>query len=280
MPLLRALTRVAAEIGGRLDDREVDDAKARAIGGLTRDPDGAVRVPHEAYASVPTREARVAVLREAIRQAARVVLIVPVVDAKTHVGRVAFDAPRVVLRALGVPAREPGDRLERGAFMHCFFDEEALRSEIAEAGLVVAARRGSTFVLERGAPLPEEPDDFARELVRAARLVRLADATRRGMSPERAIEHMRARGSREIARGPIGRARLRRAIGWVDALVPGGENCYRRVLLELALDAGAARETVVLGLDVGRTGHIAFEGREDMPFDVAFEIPAETRSGP
>ncbi|MBS2012477.1 MAG: hypothetical protein JST00_06305 [Deltaproteobacteria bacterium] len=280
MPLLRALTRVAAEAFGRLRDGEVDAARARAIEALTRDPDGAVRVPREAYASVPTREARVALLREASDRAERVVLVVPVVDAKTHLGRVAFDGPRVVLRALGIPAREPGDRLEHGAFVHCFFDEEALRSEIAEAGLVVAARRGSTFVLERGAPPPEEPDDFARELARATRLVWLADETRRTTSPERAIERMRERGRREIARGPIGRARLRRAIGWVDALVPGGENCYRRVLLELALDAGAARETVVLGLDVGRTGHIAFEGREDMPFDVAFEIPAEGRSGP
>jgi hypothetical protein len=86
---------------------------------------------------------------------------------------------------------------------------------------------------------------------------------------------MRARGATATARGPIGRARLRRAIGWVDALAPGGANCYRRALLEIALDAGAARETVVFGLDVGRTGHIAFEDREERTFDVSFAVPAE-----
>jgi hypothetical protein len=49
-------------------------------------------------------------------------------------------------------------------------------------------------------------------------------------------------------------------------------NCYRRTLVELALDAGAAHETLVFGLDVGKTGHVAFKDREDVAFDVTFEV--------
>jgi hypothetical protein len=60
----------------------------------------------------------------------------------------------------------------------------------------------------------------------------------------------------------------------VDVAAPGGPSCFRRVLLETALDAGAARETLIFGLDVGSTGHVAFAGREERSFDVSFEIPA------
>lgn len=274
MRVLRILTRLAGEIGGRVREGEVEEALAR-IGELAISDDGDVHLARGVYASVPTRAGRIELLRRAqARTRGRVVVVVPVVDARTHLGRIAFDAPRAVLRSLGLPVREGGDRIVDGAFVHCFFDEEQLLGELAEAGLVVVERRGSTFVLERGGAPAETADDLSSELARVSRVVRVADDVRRRESPERAIAAMRERGRREKARGPIGRARLRRAIGWVDALVPGGENCYRRVLVELALDAGAAEEAVVLGLDVGRTGHIAFEDREDMPFDVAFRLPA------
>jgi hypothetical protein len=49
------------------------------------------------------------------------------------------------------------------------------------------------------------------------------------------------------ARGPAARARLRRAIAWVDRCLPGG-GCYRRVMLEMALDPAAAREPFRIGL--------------------------------
>jgi hypothetical protein len=65
---------------------------------------------------------------------------------------------------------------------------------------------------------------------------------------------------------------LRRAIVSIDARYPGGGNCFRRVLVELALDAGAAEERLVFGLDIGKTGHVAFEGAEDATFDVAFTL--------
>jgi len=275
--VLRALTRLASEIGGRVREGEVDEALAR-IGDLAPAADGVVRLARGVYASIPARAGRIRLLRDAIERAdERVVLGVAVADARTHLGRIAFDAPRALLRAVGLPVREGGDRLVDGTFVHCFFDEEDLLREIADAGLVVVERRAFELVLARGAAPVEHPDDVATEMVRAGRLVAVADATRNGQPAERAIASMRSRGRKAKARGPIGRARLRRAIGWVDACVPGGENCYRRVLLELALDAGAAEEAVVLGLDVGKTGHIAFEHREEMPFDVAFRIEPDTR---
>jgi len=69
-------------------------------------------------------------------------------------------------------------------------------------------------------------------------------------------------------------------VGWTDALLPGSPSCYRRVLLEVALDGGAARETVVFGLDVGSTGHVAFENREERLFDVSFTIPPSSATRP
>jgi hypothetical protein len=54
------------------------------------------------------------------------------------------------------------------------------------------------------------------------------------------------------------RVQLKRVIAWIDAHLPGGGNCYRRSLLEVALDRGAASETFHMGLraDGGaRSGH-------------------------
>ena len=71
-------------------------------------------------------------------------------------------------------------------------------------------------------------------------------------------------------REPIARQRLRRAIRLVDRLIvpwqPEG-NCYRRALIELALDSGAAAEPLRIGLmatAAPRSGH-AWLGAEDGP---------------
>jgi hypothetical protein len=173
---------------------------------------------------------------------------------------------------LGLRVPEPGDRFPDGAFVHCFFDEEPLREEIHAAKLVVTQHHGESWTLRRGTPPREAPEPFRREIVRVARIVRELERSRLSDGPETIVRDCRARGSREKERGPIGRARLRRAIGWVDALSPRGPNCFRRTLLELALDAGAAREKLVFGLDVCRTGHVTFKGREDRTFDVVYEL--------
>lgn len=230
----------------------------------------------DVYRSIPSRAARIALLAEA-RAAARrhVVLRVVVSDEHSHLGRALVDAPRSLLKALGVDVAETGDRFGPVEYAHLFFDDEALLEEIDAAGLDVVLRRNATFVLRRreGAHAPERDlDPTAAEVLRVARLVALADRLRLRESPELAVRTMRERGSAERARGPIGRARLRRAIGFVDAALPGEPSCYRRTLLELGLDGAAARETIVFGLDVGRTGHVAFKDREERGFDVAFEI--------
>jgi hypothetical protein len=297
------LGRIVAELRTRPSRAEVDEALARLRvrrsegdarieragsdgAGVRleelRDREAAtVHLARGVYASVPTADGRVALLRAARRGARESVeLHVVVTDESSHLGRAVIDAPRRLLRLTGVPAAEPGDRFGPESFAHCFFDEEALVGEIARAGLVVASRSGFTFVLRdadvaRGEGSPEHAESFAVEVARVLRAVRSVDEGRKNEPPRRLLAATRARGAIARARGPIGRARLRRAIGWVDALLPGGASCYRRILLEIALDAGAARETVVFGLDVGSTGHVAFEGREERRFDVSFAIPAD-----
>jgi hypothetical protein len=210
-------------------------------------------------------------------------LHVHVGDERTHRGRIAFDLPRRLLRVVGVTRiAEPGVRRADGGWVHLFFDEEALRDEIASAGLAIERRQGSTFVLavapDRAPGEVAEP--FGKEVVAVLGVLRKVERERRERSPEEAVASARRRGEGASLRGPIGRARLLRAIGWVDAAMPGGGNCYRRTLLELSLDAGAARETIVFGLDVGRTGHVAFEGREDRTFDVAYAIGPRPAGSP
>ncbi len=53
------------------------------------------------------------------------------------------------------------------------------------------------------------------------------------------------------ARSPAARRRLKRLIGAVDRRLPGGQNCVRRALIEIALDGGAARERFFAGLQLG-----------------------------
>lgn len=302
---LSGLRRLIAELGAVSTARDTDEALARlrvrfegeAVAIIDASERGerlealaaacvdVVRIERDVYARVPTAEGRVRLLSLAERAArSNVELHVLVSDEKSHLGRLAIDAPRRLLRAVGVRAAEPGDRFGPARYVHCFFDEETLLAELHRARLVVSSRRGFVFSLRRAEAhderSPEErPEPFSAELTRVARRVREVDERRARDTPQHVLAELRARGVTAKERGPIGRARLRRAIGWVDAARPGGPNCYRRILLELALDAGAARETVVFGLDVGSTGHVAFEDREERTFDVAFSIPAPSRAG-
>lgn len=225
-----------------------------------------------AYAAIPTRAARVEALIAARRLATRhVVLDVRVASVGTHVGRVVRDWPRRLLRR-----GEPGDRVQDGVFVHAFFDDEALLEEIRAAGLFVVSREARRWVLAtRVDTTPSfwsqaEADSFWREVARVLAIVASVERERLRGAPEANVRAARKRGRQGQKRGAVGRARLVRAIGWVDALMK--ENCYRRVLLELSLDAGAAAERIVFSLDVGATGHVAFEGREDAGFDVAFTM--------
>jgi hypothetical protein len=65
-------------------------------------------------------------------------------------------------------------------------------------------------------------------------------------------------GERRRELSEVERVRLRRAIALVDARLPGGGNCYRRSLLQIALDPEAAREPFFMGLHAAggdRSGH-------------------------
>lgn len=289
--------RLLNELRGRNTEATVDAALASLFvivddsgATLTRraDPEGSgtplfpvppartarIRIMPGVYLETPTSSARVRMLEAASTLADRVEVHAPTVSTGTHRGRVAIDLPRRAARALGLDLAEPGDRFD-GRFAHVLFDDEAIIEEAARSGLGFVARRGSWVILERALPSTEEDAaPFAAELVRVLGVVREAERLRTGAPPERAAQTMRDRGARAPSRGPVGRARLRRAIGWVDAFHRGGPNCFRRTLAELGLDAGAARETLVFGLDVGRTGHVALKDSEDSAFDVAFEIPA------
>lgn len=117
------------------------------------------------------------------------------------------------------------------------------------------------------------PVRLVLELVRALREIRRAERLRSTRGPAEAVSLQRARG--RLRKRRADRRVLRRAITSVDARFPGGPNCFRRVLTELALDAGAAEDRLVFGLDVGKTGHVAFEGTEDATFDVAFALGPE-----
>lgn len=239
-----------------------------------------VRVEPRVYTETPTRGARVRLLEAASAIAPRVEVHAPTVSEGTYRGRLAIDLPRRAARALGLAVAEPGDRFD-GHFAHAFFDEEPVIEEAARAGLAFVARRGAWVILDRSdVRSVEVAASFGREVVRALALVREAERLRQANAPERAVRAMRERGRRAKTRGPIGRARLRRAIGWVDAAFPGGPNCLRRTLVEIGLDAAAAEETLVFGLDVGRTGHVAFKDSEDRSFDVVFEVPPDAPSSP
>jgi len=104
------------------------------------------------------------------------------------------------------------------------------------------------------------------ELARVLFAVPRVELHRRRSSLHHAAALMRKGSSRRL-RAPDDRARLRRAIAIVDARLPGGPNCVRRSLLEMALDHGAANEKLLAGFVSGggpKSGHAWLES-ERMP---------------
>jgi hypothetical protein len=71
----------------------------------------------------------------------------------------------------------------------------------------------------------------------------------RRLGPKELLEQTRAQGLRARERNPAERQRLRQVIGWIDSRLPGG-NCYRRALLEISLDRGAAQASLCLGFNL------------------------------
>jgi hypothetical protein len=121
------------------------------------------------------------------------------------------------------------------------------------------ARAGGAFVLDVGRVLALLPG---------------LERARHREGPGPLLFRVRARGRTRRERSEASRARIARAIHWVDRLWPGGANCYRRTLLRVALDAAAAREPVIFGLDVPLgSGHAWVNGQEAPGrFDVEFRV--------
>jgi hypothetical protein len=75
----------------------------------------------------------------------------------------------------------------------------------------------------------------------------ILERLRVGAGPRLAVEFARRVGQRRSVRSAADRQTLRHVIAIADRLWTGGPNCYRRVLFEVAMDRGAAREIVQLG---------------------------------
>lgn len=95
---------------------------------------------------------------------------------------------------------------------------------------------------------PVEAARLLSEALRVLWALPAAERARRHLGPAPAVARVRDRGRRAAERDPGARARLRRAIAGMDRCLPGGGNCYRRALLEIALDRGAAGEALYLDL--------------------------------
>jgi hypothetical protein len=91
----------------------------------------------------------------------------------------------------------------------------------------------------------------AWDLLGVLRLVLSVDRWRQDLALHGAVARARYGGTQRPARSPAARIRLKRVIGAVDRRLPGGRNCVRRALLEMALDGGAARERFFAGLQTG-----------------------------
>ena len=86
------------------------------------------------------------------------------------------------------------------------------------------------------------------DFVRVLTVVPYVEWGRRHRGPGPLTAKLRKRGAAGPVRSQQRRVVLRKLIGAVDARMPGGPNCYRRALIEMSLDAGAAREPLSLGL--------------------------------
>ena len=119
--------------------------------------------------------------------------------------------------------------------------------------------------------LTELPSTLA-ELLNVLRVLPEIESARRKCGPRPLLEDLRRRAARAPERGAVRRRCLRRAIAWVDRCL--GANCFRRTLLETALDRGAASEAVSLGFSTGGaqlSGH-AWLGAEEQPVTYDFTV--------
>jgi hypothetical protein len=85
---------------------------------------------------------------------------------------------------------------------------------------------------------------------------------RRTASLHEAVAFARRSGKDNRGREAGRRTDLRRLVSTVDRFFPGGPNCVRRVLLEMAMDREASQERLLAGLRTGggpKSGHAWLE---------------------
>lgn len=119
---------------------------------------------------------------------------------------------------------------------------------------------------------PGELARFAAELTAAALLLPLVAVSTRFLGPRPLVSAARALGARSPARGPKGRGRLRRAIAVVDARISPRSRCYRRALVEMALDRGASSEPLHLGIDLAGGEGSGHAWLASTPPDEGFDV--------
>jgi hypothetical protein len=114
------------------------------------------------------------------------------------------------------------------------------------------------------------------DLIASAVAVPAAELCRQLAGPKRSVSIARWCGARFPERSGARRIVLRKTIGWLDRRWPGGDNCYRRALAEIALDRGAAREKLWVGLVKGgghKSGHAWLESNPpERSYDAQFAM--------
>ncbi|MBL8793478.1 MAG: lasso peptide biosynthesis protein [Planctomycetia bacterium] len=119
-----------------------------------------------------------------------------------------------------------------------------------------------------------ERTSLLAEVLRVLAALPAVEIARRVCGPQALLATLRDARWRRLERDAAGRQRLRRAVGWVDRHLGSGGNCYRRALLEIALDRGVAAEPVYFGLKLENErldGHAWLPGQTDggaFPFTI------------
>jgi hypothetical protein len=118
---------------------------------------------------------------------------------------------------------------------------------------------------------------LASDFIQVVRALPRIESGRRRAGPGVLVALARAQGRSQTAREQHARRRLRRVIRLVDRLLLDGGNCFRRALLEMAVDAGAAREQLTLGLRAHggpQSGHAWLGGAEtnSASYDAVFAM--------
>jgi hypothetical protein len=100
-----------------------------------------------------------------------------------------------------------------------------------------------------------------RAVLKAAPIV---ERDRRRLGPAPLLARLRGEAKAFRERTPAERRRLGQIVSFVDFCMPGGGNCYRRALLQIAVDPQAADDVLRFGLRAHggpQSGHAWLEGQ-------------------